>query len=150
MTTTAFSELHPFIRAVLGDTDPQRQMYKSTTLDSHIRLLTFQQGNLEYQEVGTTAKFNVELTPYQKAKLIYQVAKSIVSQMPSSFSYRTPVHSVSRSNGTVQLLAYIEEQIAEIDGGVTTMAYDTDLSAILNNGYRFYLSFNKALSEFGT
>jgi len=146
MAATNFAELHPFVRAVLGDTDQQRRMFKDDVLNSHIRLLIFQQGNLDYQEVGNTAKFNVELTPLQKASAVYKVSKAIVSHMPTNFSYRTPVHAVSRGCGMTQLLAYIEEQLSEIDGG-SPMAYDTDLSAILNGAWRFYSSFSEALAE---
>lgn len=147
MSATAFSELHPFIRVVLGDTDKLKAMYSTDVLNQHLRLLVLQQSIPEYQESGKTAKFVTELTPIQKAKLIYSVAKAIVSQMPQSFSYRTPVFSISRSGMAAQLMAWIDEQLGLIDGGVSPIEYDTELSAILNSSIRFYNAYAHAVGE---
>lgn len=146
MANTAFSELHPFIRAVLGDTDKMKSMYSSDVLNQHLRLLVLQQSTPEYQELNSTTKFTTELTPLQKAKLIYTVAKAIVSQMPASFSYRTPVFSISRTGMSAQLLAWIDEQLNSIDGGIP-LEYDTELSAILNSAIRFYGAYAHAVNE---
>lgn len=147
MAATTFAELYPFIRVVLGDTDALRVMYTADVLNQHLRLLILQQSAPEYQEQGTTTEFTTELFPLQKARLIYSVAKAIVSQMPSAFSYRTPVFAISRSGMAAQLLAWIDQQIGEIDGGVSPIEYDTELSAILNSSIRFYNAYAHAVNE---
>jgi hypothetical protein len=142
---TAFADLHPFMRALLGDHDAQVRLFSDDVLNSHIRLRLLSTPDI--QESGSTAQFTTDLTPTQKAILIYQSCKSVIAHMPNKFSFRTPVHAGSREGGIAQLMAYIDSQLAELDGGVLVLRYDTELTAILNGADRFYDNWTAAQNE---
>lgn len=141
---TTFSELRPLIRVLLGDTDPQLIMYPDTVLDSHIRLRTLTDNNLDVLEDGNSGQFVTVLTAAQKSLVILKVAKAIISPVPDSFAYRNPVHSVSRKGGTIQLLAYLDSQIDEVEGG--NIRFESEMTAILNGALRFYDDYSAALT----
>lgn len=143
---TTFADLYPTIRVLLGDTDPLLVMYSDSVLNSHIRLQIMLANDLSVQEDGTSTVFTAVLTATQKALLILRSAKAIISPVANKFSYRNVVHSVTREGGTQQLLAYLDEQIGELesDSGAL-LRYDTEISAILNGALRFQKDYQAAL-----
>lgn len=133
---TELKEIRDFVRTVLGDSDAQRLLYADATIDSHIKLLIIKEDDPEIQ-VGAVGYFATDLTANQKALTVYKTARSILSPQPDKFSYRSPVMAVSRSGGVMQMLAHIERNIADLEGGVLKLAVDTELDAMVNGGYRF-------------
>ena len=133
---TEFKTIRDFVRPVLGDTDAQRLLYSDNTLNQHIRLLILKEDDPEIQE-GAEGEFATALTAKQKALTVYRTARSVLSGQPDEFSYKGPVMSASRKGGVLQLLAYIDRQISDIEGGETMVLYDTELDALLNGAYRF-------------
>jgi hypothetical protein len=149
--TTTFAELYPLIRVILGDTDLQVIRYSDAVLASQIRLRLLTDNYSDVQEDGNSATFAAELTANQKALIVLKVAKAIVAPMANSFSYRNPVQSVSRSGSTVQLLAYLDEQISDLESSVgKTIRFDTEIAAILNGALRFYSDYADALIADGS
>jgi hypothetical protein len=142
MATTQFQELRDLIRPLLGDADSRRRMFSDVVIDSHIRLRILTDNSLDVQEDGTSGVFTEELTAPQKALIIFKVARAIISPIPDSFAYRNPVHSVSRRGGSIQLIAYLDGQIEEVEGG--NIRFDTEITAILNGALRFYQDYADA------
>ncbi len=143
---TAFSDLYPLVRTILADNDPQRIMYSDGVIDSQIRLRILTDNDLNVQESGSTKIFTTDLTPTQKALIILQVAKAIIVPLSNEFSYRNPVHSVSRKGGVLQLLSNLDEQISELENSNGKLIrFDTEISAILNGALRFYGDYSNAL-----
>lgn len=143
--TTQFSELLPLIRTLLGDSDPQLVMFSDSVLNNQIRLRILTDNNPDVQEDGSSAVFMNELTATQKSLIILKVAKAVISPVPDTFSYRNPVTSVLRKGGTIQLLAYLDSQIDEVEGG--NIRFDTDIAAIVNGAFRFYRDYAKAVTS---
>lgn len=143
---TTFADLYPMIRVLLGDTDALLVMYSDSVLDSHIRLQIMLANDQGVQEDGNSTEFTAALTATQKALLILRASKAIISPVANKFSYRNVVHSVTREGGTQQLLAYLDEQIGELesDSG-SLLRYDTEISAILNGALRFQKDYQAAL-----
>ena len=141
---TQFTDLEPLIRTLLGDTDPQLVMFSDSVLDSHIRLRILTDDNPDVQEVGTSRTFTKDLTAAQKSLVILKVAKAVISPVPDTFSYRNPVTAVLRKGGTIQLLAYLDAQIEEVEGG--NIKFDTEIEAITNGALRFYQDYANAIT----
>lgn len=143
---TTFAELYPMIRVLLGDTDTQVVMFSDAVLNSHIRLRIMTDNDLNVQEDGTSAIFTAVLTATQKALIILKVAKALISPVANKFSYRNVVHSVSREGGSQQLLAYLDDQIIELESSNgSLMRFDTEIAAILNGALRFQRDYQAAL-----
>lgn len=142
--TTQFSDLYPLIRVLLGDNDDQNRMYSDQVLASQIRLRILTDDDLSVQEDGSSTIFTESLTAQQKALIILRAAKAIIAPVPNEFSYRSPVHSVSRRGGSIQLLSYLDEQIDTVEGGNIRM--DTEITAILNGAIRFYNDYAVAIT----
>jgi len=140
--STNFSDLHDFVWAILGDNDSSNRQYSSSVLNTHIRLLVL--GDDDYDEVGETAVFDSSLTDNQKALLSYRTAKSIISNVPDHFSYKTAVLSVVRKGAIKQLLAHIDEMINAIEGGAFAVSIDTFIHDIVNYRDRYLDEYNDA------
>lgn len=149
---TAFDEIVGFARVVLGDTDTENFVYTQDAIYQHIRLLTLtQEGILEgasFQEDGlSNGNFTEDLTAKAKAICIFSVAKGLLSPVPNFFSYRTPVQSGTRSGHTLQLLAWIDENLSKLRGGSFPISSDDELQAILLGPSRFYDQYNAAMAK---
>jgi hypothetical protein len=142
---TQFTDIEPLIRTLLGDTDPQLVMFSDAVLDSHIRLRILTDDNPDVQENGATRIFTKDLTAAQKSLVILKVAKAVISPVPDTFSYRNPVTAVLRKGGTIQLLAYLDAQIEEVEGG--NIKFDTEIEAITNGALRFYSDYANAITS---
>lgn len=134
---TEVKEVRDFVRTVLGDSDSQRLLYSDATIDGHIKLLLIKENDHEIQVSPVPGEFTNDLTPTQKALTIYRTALSILSGQPDQFFYKSPVMSVSRKGGVLQLIAFINKQIADLQGGTIALAYDTELDAMINGSWRF-------------
>lgn len=142
---TAFITLYPLVRALLGDHDAQVRMYSDTVLDAQLRLRLLTDNDPVVLEDGTTRIFTTELTPVQKALLIYRMAKAILAPQADFFSYKTPVHSVTRRGHILSLRAYLDEQLELLEGGSALLRYDSDLDAMIHGSTRYLSDLNAAL-----
>lgn len=149
---TAFDEIAGFVRAVLGDTDSENFVYTQDAIEQHIRLLILtQNGMLEsasfLENPLSTGNFTGTLTAKAKVLCIFSVAKGLISPVPNFFSYRTPVQSASRSGHTLQLLAWIDENLSKLRGGSFPISSDDELQAIILGPSRFWNQYNAALAK---
>lgn len=125
---TAYSDLYGYIRAVLGDTNSQRQIYSSSTLDQHITLVSFMHS--DRLPVTTEGNFDNALTSAEKAEVILEVCRSIVSPQNNEFFYKAPTHSVSRKGGPAQQIAWIDMSLRKLRAA-RLVGYHSEVDAIL-------------------
>jgi len=110
---TSFFTIIPYIRTVLAD-NQEPYTYPDETIISAMKMAILGMDN--YSTVGDTF---VSPSPSDADTLviIFKSAK-IIKQPSRSFSYRTPVLSVTRSPGQDEgLLAWYEEEIEKWEAG---------------------------------
>jgi len=75
-----------------------------------------------------------DISRLEQARIVLHCARSLISPTTNSFSYRTPVLSVSRSGGGPQtILADIERRLANLEAN-RMVGYDSDLWSLLGYG----------------
>lgn len=141
---TSFSDLYPYVRAILGDSDSQKQLYSDQAIDSHIKLQIALKNSPDIQQDGTDLHFTTDLSLSQQAVMALRIAKAILAPQADTFAYRTPAISVSRKGGVFQLMRYIDEQLIVLEGGATILRYETEIHAIVNHAHRFLESWTHA------
>lgn len=141
---TTFNAVRDFVRPLLGDTDKQRIVYSDAVIDQHIRLVIITHADAAVQENGESAQFTVELGQQQLAIMVFRVAKSIISPRDNFFSYKTPILTITRNGGQVQLMSYIDSNISKLSGGAIVIRSDNELQALLWGPDRFWNDFTKA------
>lgn len=144
MANTPFSEIRQFIRTVLGDYDSENLMYSDDVLNGHIRFFLLLEESGGLSEDGTTLTFTSELTNHQKALVALNSALNIISPNPDTFSYRNAILSVTRK-GYHQLRSSLTKLLDKINGGSLSIAYQTDLEAMLRSPENFIRDFEIAL-----
>ena len=142
---TPFTEIGQYVRAILADTDSERQLYSDSTIAQHIRLQIMVRNDLSIQEGSPQGNFSKDLSMTQKAQIVFSVAKGLISQVPNYFAYATPVQSVTRSGQTIQLLAWIQGMLDKANGGTLVMSTDDEFKALIQGPDRFLTSFRGAL-----
>ena len=144
---TKFSDLYPYVRALLGDHDAQRRMYSEDAINGHIRLRIMVDDLPDLQEDASSKEFTETLTATAKALLIFKVAKALLSPSPDLFSHRDPVMAFTRRGGVVQLMTYLDGQIEDLEGGAMLLRFDTELDAMLNDAERFLNNYTDAMGN---
>jgi hypothetical protein len=136
---TKYADLHPYIRAVLGDTDASMYRYADSVLNQHIDLVILVLADLTIvKAVGITPpEFTQDLGANQQGTVVFKAARNIIAPQPDEFSYRTPVLSVVRKGQSRQLLLHIDTIIAELEGGSIYLRSDGELTALTNAVERF-------------
>lgn len=143
---TTFADLAPLIRAALGDYDAQSFLYSDDAINSQLRLLIMTMNDSTFQENGQSFAFTTDLAVKQKAQAIFKVAIAMCSPQSNYFSYRTPIQSVTRSGGAMQLLAWLQGQLDLVNGGAFAIACDDELSAMLQGPRRYTEALDQALT----
>lgn len=124
------------MRAVLGDTDAQNLIYSDAALDSHIGLRVLAIDDPLIQISGTS--FTEELTNAQKARVIFEVCRSVIAHMADEFSYKNPVYSVTRKKIVSNLLRYLDDQLYELQSGSVLIRSENEFAAFLQGPDRFW------------
>lgn len=135
---TTFSELAQTVRPILGDTDLQRPVYSESTIMAHFRLYAMMEG-MAFSDSG----FTDELTGSQKAMAILKVARGILSPQDNNFMYKTPIVTVSRSGGVMQMISWIDNKIAALNVDKLFLS-TTEFDAIFKGPYNYITEVNKA------
>lgn len=142
---TQFKEIRSLARAIMLDVDDQNFMYPDAVIDSHIKLIVMVENKTTIQmpdEETTPPAFTATLTPTDKALLAYLVARSIISPNPDYFTYKSPVLTVARAGGTIQLLNQIQRQLDQLQGGFLALKEDNELWALVNGPVRWARDWN--------
>jgi len=91
--------------------------------------------------------FTKELTAVQQALVIYSVARSVVSPKDNFFHYKTPVLTITRKGGALNLIAHLDNQITRLCGGAFPIGMETDLEAYIARENRYYDELCSAIAE---
>lgn len=136
---TPYTDLHPYIRAVLGDTDSSMYRYSDSVLNQQIDLavLVLADPTITKAVGSSPLSFAQDLGANQQGMVIFKAARNIVAPQPDEFSYRTPVLSVVRKGQSRQLLLHIDTIIGELEGGSIYLRSDGELTALTNAVERF-------------
>lgn len=151
---TTFESLYRRIRAPLGDVNTKRLLYSDDVLADYLRLLILSGNNAAVLEDETLVlgdvgfpSFTQDLSTVNKALLIFGAIRAIISPQANYFSYKTPIHSVTKSGHVSQLLAWVTEQLDGLQGGAFSWAADNELDAAINDSYRFLRTVTDSISE---
>ena len=149
MAATTFDDILAYARPILGDDDDTNYQYRDSTLVQHLRLEIITRRDAAVQEAGSSQEFTAELPLTVQAILAFRVARSIVSGTPNSFSYKTPVTTVSRSGLAKQLLSHIDRTIARLEneGGFLALQEDNEIFAMETWCQRWNRDFSDAISQ---
>lgn len=129
MPNTQFSELHTLVRVILQDTDTDAIRYSDSVLNSHLELLCLLDS--DYTKTAGLDEFNAELSDKLKALAILKAALNIVTPQPHHFAYKTPVHSVTRKGGVLELRTWLRRQINLVSSSsLFGMAYESFTEAL--------------------
>jgi len=145
---TTFSSLYGFIRAILGDRDPVRVMYSDDVLDQHISLaaMMLMDSAVVVDEESDPLAFTTTLSTTNKGIVVLEAALTILGPNSEYFSYRTPIHSVTRSGGVNSIISWIEDRLGDLRGGRFAFTADNELIALVNGAERFIDAFDEALA----
>lgn len=149
MAATTFDQILAYARPILGDDDDTNYLYRTSTLDQHLRLEIITRRDAAVLEVGDTRVFTTELPLTVQAILAFRVARSIISGTPNHFSYKTPVTTVTRSGLAKQLLGHIDRTIARLEnnGGFLAMHEDNEIFAVETFCERWHRDFTDSLNQ---
>jgi hypothetical protein len=141
---TTFQVVRDLIRSALLDNDLEALLYSDSALDGQIVFHVSLTDDPIYALNSASTAFAGELTNLQKALIAIKIAIYILSSQPESFSYRSPVLSVSRTGHNRNLLARLETLKDEIEGGVFAIAIDTDFDALVQSLDRYLAAYDQA------
>lgn len=147
---TSFSEVRQYIRAALMDTDSSMPLFSDDALTSQIRLTILSllsNGKTEYQENGSSMNFIRDLSPKQKVIVSITSAIRVLSSLPESFSYASPIMKVSRNNPKAFLLLELEGMLSSVEGGTFVIKSDSDIDAIVNGTIRYSEAIDSAIAK---
>ena len=139
---TSFLVLIPYVRTVLADAQVP-YAYTDAIITSAIEIAIL--GMSDYSVVGG-AFVNPSLSDNDTLLVVFKTAK-IIKQPARSFSYRTPVLSVTRDSKQDEgLLAWYEEEIEKLEaGGHVPIAGEGAIEAYLERADRL----EEVIDEFG-
>ena len=140
---TSFFTIMPYVRTVLADTQ-EPYMYSDETIISAMQMAIL--GMDGYSTVGDTF-VNPSPTDADTLVIVFKAAKTI-KQPSRSFSYRTPVLSVTRNSAQDEgLLSWYDEEIEKWEaGGHMPIAGECAIEAYLEASDRL----EEVIDEFTT
>lgn len=140
---TSFFVIMPYIRTVLADAQ-EPYIYADETIISAMKIAIL--GMDDYSTVGDTF-VNPSPSDADTLVIVFKAAKAI-KQPSRSFSYRTPVLSVTRSPAQDEgLLAWYDEEIEKWEaGGHTPLLGEGAIEAYLEGADRL----KEVIDEFGS
>ena len=142
---TTFEEVIGYIRAALQDTDCDNYQYSNGVLNQQIRFEIITLNNSSIYAEGTAGSFDDNLTSAEKAKIALRIAIRLLLGNSSEFSYKTPVHSITRKNSQQsRLAAFLQGLLDDVSGGKFAIAVDTDFNALVKGFDRYLNSLNTA------
>lgn len=130
---TTYESVFQFVRAIVGDDDPENLLYTSEVLVPHVEMYMAWNDDPNIQPAGDEENFAGDLTGKQKVTVALEIARGLVAPQASYFSYKNPVLSVTRSSPNNQLLAHIRRLQDKLSGsGFLHMKEDNEIWAYLN------------------
>lgn len=147
---TQYSVIRGYARTLLGDFDSAHYRYTDQILNQQINvviLLINDPATFGYVAVDSDYEFVNDLTLASQARLALRVAINLLMALPTKFSYKTPIISVSRDNGgTSALIASYTDMLAEVEGTSLVFASDNELTAFFQGPTRLLRDINDAIS----
>lgn len=139
-----FQVIRELLRAALLDNDSEALLYSDSALNGQIVFHVSLTDDPVYALNSAGDGFAGDLTNIQKATLAIKIAMYILSSHPDTFSYRSPVLSVSRTGQNRILLSRLETLLDEIQGGAFAIAVDTDFDVLVQSLDRYLAAYDKA------